>query len=136
MPTWLQRAPVLEPAGTLLAFSDVSWTLGKDADSFGPAHLHTWQRLRRAVLIAIGLMLIGYLALARTASEAASVGGLLAEQASSALAGGGATPPNQMLTGVFGVGFLVVSARRVTLVCTAQPHKNLSLIAVQQGPGL
>jgi hypothetical protein len=36
-------------------------------------------------------MLIGYLAVVRTASEAASVGDLLAEQASSALAGGGRT---------------------------------------------
>ena len=31
-----------------------------------------------------------------------------------------ATPPNQMLTGVLGVGFLVVSACRFTLVCMAQ----------------
>jgi hypothetical protein len=91
MPTWLQRAPVLAPAGTLLVVSGVSWTLRRDVDSFGPAYLHTQQRLRRAVLIAIGLMLIGYLAVVRTASEAASVGGLLAEQASSALAGGGRT---------------------------------------------
>jgi hypothetical protein len=59
-----------------LPFSGVSWTLRKDVDSFGPARLHTRQRLRRAVLIAVGLMLIGYLAVIRTASEAASVSGL------------------------------------------------------------
>jgi hypothetical protein len=57
-------------------FPAVSWTLRKDVDSFGPARLHTRQRLRRAVLIAVGLMLIGYPAVIRTASEAASVSGL------------------------------------------------------------
>jgi hypothetical protein len=85
MPTSSQRPLARASAGTLLAFSDVSWTLRKGVDSFGPAHLPTRQRLRRAVLIAAGLMLIGYPAVIRTASEAASVGGLLAEPASSAV---------------------------------------------------
>jgi hypothetical protein len=42
-------------AARRLHSSGVSWTLRKDVDSFGPAHLHTRQRLRRAALIAVGL---------------------------------------------------------------------------------
>jgi hypothetical protein len=42
-------------AARLLHSSGVSLTLRKDVDSFGPAHLHARQRLRRAALIAVGL---------------------------------------------------------------------------------